>query len=426
MRFVRHLDRALARLRPSAALFVAVGAAACAPDVPSKAPAGTAAKSSDATGARAGAAESKEAPRDVRTHAVGARAWDKTLRVTGELAAFETATLSTEVAGRLEVLAFDVGTAVKKGDLLAQIETKDFELERARIVAELHAARAKLGLPPDGDDDHVDPEHAPLVEQAEVALRNAVRRRDRLLEASKAGAATQVDTDDAVAAVETATAHKADALEEIAARRATLAQRRAELAIADKELEDTRVVAPFDGVVRNRRVSAGDFLAAGAILAELVRVDPVRVRVHVPEFEAPHVHVGQPLSFTLPGETTPRTANLARVEPTLDTRDRTLTFEADAANPGGTMRPGSFVTGTIVLEPDARVLAVPLAAVTSFAGVDKVILVVDGKAQERRVGIGRKDDKDAEIVSGLSAGDVVVLEPGNLQTGASLRVVDAK
>lgn len=412
-----------ARVLAHAALLASFHAASCSPS-DTAATAGTTGTPSKSGGA--GPAAPVEPTRDVRTFVVAQRPWEQTLRVTGELAAHDEATISTEVAGRLEVLSVDVGSRVKAGETMAVVEVRDFELERDRISAELHAARARLGLPPDGDDDTVVPENTPLVAQARIALEDAIRRRDRLVEAAKSGAATQSDTDTAVAAVETAEAHRRDALEEIASRRALLAQRRAELAIALKEIEDTRIAAPFDGIVLERRVSRGDFLTVGQVVAKLVRVDPVRLRLQIPELEATRVTTGQRVTFTPAGDTTPWTATIARSSPSIDVRNRTLTVEADVPNAECRLRPGAFVQASILIDANTRATAVPLSSITSFAGVDKVIAVVDGKAAERRVRIGRKDANDAEILSGLVPGDVVVLEPGNLQTGTPVRAVAGK
>ena len=220
-------------------LSIALLLAACSPTTPAP----TAAK------AQGSAAES--GMRDVRTAVAKEEAWEKTLRISGELVAFEQATLSTKVPGRLSELAVDLGSRVKKGDLLAQIDPHDYELRLVQADAALSAARARLGLPlQDGDGkDEVEAESVAIVREARAELVEAEREQKRVDEMVRTGVTTQAAADHALTAVQLAQSKLQDALEEVANRRAQVQQRRADLALARSQLADTKVLAPFDGAV---------------------------------------------------------------------------------------------------------------------------------------------------------------------------------
>ena len=360
--------------------------------------------------------------RDVRTAIAKEEAWESTLRISGELTAFEQATLSTKVSGRLEQLAVDLGTRVKKGDLLAQIDAHDYELRVVQAQAALSAARARLGLPlEDGDGkDEVDPESVAIVRQARAALENTTREEKRQTEMLRTQVGTQAALDSAHSDLLIAQSKLQDALEEVQNRRAQVQQRRADLALARAQLTDTKVLAPFDGAVVARLAGTGDFLAAGAPLARLVRFDPLRLRLDVPEHAAAGIHPGQALRGTLE-DGSPFVGSVARISPELSAKNRTLQVEGELANPAGALKPGSFARVEVVLDGSARTLVVPPEALVRFAGLDKVFEIVEGKTLERRVKVGRIEGARVEILEGLKPGAELVLTPGNLQGGVSVR-----
>jgi membrane fusion protein, multidrug efflux system len=359
---------------------------------------------------------------DVRTAVASEEAWETTLPISGELAAFESATLSTKVSGRLEELAVDLGSRVKKGDLLARVDAHDYELRVTQAEAALSAARARLGLPlEDGDGkDAVDAESVAIVRQARAALDEAQREEQRQTEMLRTQVGTQASLDSAHSALLGAQGKLQDALEEVQNRRAMVQQRRADLALARAQLADTRILAPFDGAVVARLAGTGDYLGAGAPLARLVRFDPLRLRLEVPEHAAGGIKPGQVLRATLE-DGTRVDGVVARISPELGARNRTLLVEGELPNAAGALRPGSFARAEVVLDGSARTLVVPPEALLRFAGIDKLFEIVDGKALERRVRVGRIDERRVEILEGIRAGAELVLAPGNLQGGAPVR-----
>jgi RND family efflux transporter MFP subunit len=346
---------------------------------------------------------------------------ERTVAVIGSLAAQDVATLSVKVSGRIQTIAVDLGSSVRKGELIAQVEPQDYELQLKQADALLSQARARLGLPLTGDDDKVDPNETSTVKEARARLEEARKNRDRIAELNEQGILSQSERETADATYEVAANRYRDALEEVNNRMAQLAQRRAGVEIARKQLADTVIHAPFDGAVQERRASPGEYLAEGTPVATIVRIDPLRLRVEAPERESAAIRNGQRVRVWMEGDATSHLGTISRVSPALDPQTRMLIVEADIPN-DGSLRPGSFVRGEIITGADHRSLSMPTDALVTFAGIEKVFVVQQGKAVERPVSIGRRGTNWVEVVNGVKAGDVVVLNPGNLQTGEAVKV----
>jgi multidrug efflux pump subunit AcrA (membrane-fusion protein) len=372
----------------------------------------------------ASAAQPKAAPaaRTVRVAPAAQESVPRTVVASGTLAADDQVVLGVKVAGRLAELGVDLGSRVKKGQAVARIDPGDYRLRVDQAVAALQQARARLGLRPDGTDDRVDPDETALVRQARAVLDEAKltrERSDRLMEQALIARA-QVDA--AEAALKVAEGRYQDAVEEVRNRQAVLAQRRSELELARQQLADTALVSPIDGAVGQRQASVGEYLAPGAPVATLVRLHPLRLRVAIPEREAAAVQVGQRVTVTVEGDATEHGGRVARLSPAIQEQNRTLTIEAEIPNERGLLRPGSFARATIVTQAAQPVVMVPASAIITFAGIEKVLSVKDGKSVERRVQTGRKEAARVEIVSGLAAGEPVIIEPGNLTGGQAVTV----
>jgi RND family efflux transporter MFP subunit len=121
------------------------------------------------------------------------------------------------------------------------------------------------------------------------------------------------------------------------------------------------------------------------------------------------------------GDPNPWPGTVVRIAPALEESNRSLIVEAEVDNAKGLLRPGSFAKAEIVTESGADSLVVPASSLVVFAGIEKVVTVKDGTAEERPVTTGRRSGALVEILSGLDQGEVVVVKPGNLQTGAPVQ-----
>jgi RND family efflux transporter MFP subunit len=347
---------------------------------------------------------------------------DRVVTVTGTLAAEDQVALAFKVAGRVDVLNVDLGSPIAAGAVVARILPADFEFRLNQAEAALQQARVRLGLPAVGDEDTVDVDATGLLRQRRAVLQQARLNRDRIRTFFDRGLSSRGDLDVAEAALEVAEGQHQDGIEEIRNRQAVLAQRRSELDLARQQLEDTILRSPIDGAVRERHVTVGAYLNAGTPVVTIVRTDPLRLQLSVPERSAVELRVGQPVRVRVEGDSRAYQGRLARIGAAIDEANRTLPVEAVVMNSAGAIRPGQFATADIVVSERQMALLVPEDAIVSFAGVQRVLVVQQGKAKEQRIRTGRREGENIEIVEGLRAGEVVIRSPGDLSDGAAVSV----
>ncbi|MCA1815252.1 MAG: HlyD family efflux transporter periplasmic adaptor subunit, partial [Acidobacteria bacterium] len=313
----KHQDKARARVVAAVCLAASiVTATACKSDYPAS---GAAGKGGDAASGEA---------RQVKVAKVAEVPVGASVQVTGALAAQDQATVSVKVPGRLKTLTVDLGSVVRKGQLVAQVEQQDYQLRVQQAEAALAQARARLGLAPDAAGEKVDLEQTGTVRQARAQMDEARKTRERAVALVESGVIPRSEFESADAAYKVAISKYQDAVEEIRNRQGLLAQRRSELAIARQQLADTTVLAPFDGVVQERKASAGEYLAAGAPVLTVVRVNPLRFRAEVPERDAATVRAGQQVRVTVEGAAQTYVGRIVRLSPTITEQSRVLVVEA--------------------------------------------------------------------------------------------------
>jgi RND family efflux transporter MFP subunit len=368
--------------------------------------------------------ENSPPPRQVKIATAVETKVARTVSATGTLAAEDQVVLGTKVVGRLGEISVDLGSRVRKGQAIARIDPSDYRLRVDQAAAALQQARVRLGLPAEGTSDKIEPEQTATVRQAAATLKEARLTHDRMAKLWEGNYIARAELDAAVAQLAIAESQYQNALEEVRIRQGLLFQRRSELEIARQQLADTIIVSPMDGAVSERQASVGQYLAAGAPVVTLVRMDPLRLRLPVPERQAGSVRVGQPVELTVEGDSRRYSGRVVRLSPAISENNRTLLIEAEVPNRDGALRPGSFAKADIIVEAGEQIVTVPRDAVITFAGIDKVLTVEEGKAVEKRVRTGRRIGDQIEIVEGVTAGYQVIVDPGNLVAGQPVKFVN--
>jgi RND family efflux transporter MFP subunit len=226
----------------------------------------------------------------------------------------------------------------------------------------------------------------------------------------KENAMSQGEFDQIATAERVADARYSAALNGAREKIALIRVRTAELALARQQLSEAVIRSPLNGYVAQRDVAPGTFLAAGQPLATIVRVNPLRFRGSVPERHAQKLAVDQPVSLRIESVAEPRLTKIARISPTLDQQSRSLSFEAEIENTEeASVRSGLFAEAEVIVDAKAQAIVVPRSAVIEFAGAQKVWKVVDGMVSEQEVLCGSTRDDKREILTGLSAGDQILV-----------------
>ena len=354
------------------------------------------------------------APRAVKLVPAAEATVARTVTATGTLAADEQVVLGTKVVGRLAEITVDLGSLVKQGQPVARIDTKDYQYRLDQAMAALKQARVRLGLPADGDDDRVDLAQTAVVRQAKALLDQAQLNRDRMAQLWERQLIARAELDAAVSAFQVAEGRYQDALEEVQNRQGMLLQRRSEVELARQQIADTVIASPIDGAVVERQASVGQYLAAGRAggdhRARCIRCGSgCRCRSARPRASA----AGQPVRVSVDGDPSVHIRASWRACPRrspsrtarCSSRRRSRTRAAASAR-ARSPRPRSSS------QADERIVTVPATALVTFAGVEKVLTVRDGKSEEVRVTTGRRLGDRIEIVDGPEGGAAGRRSPG--------------
>jgi membrane fusion protein (multidrug efflux system) len=372
---------------------------------------------------RTSAAAPKEpAPVAIRVAAVQSQPIDRFLRVTGSISADERADVAAEIAGRIVSTPVERGTRVAAGTVLIRISATEMEASLREAEANAAQLEARLGLAP---DQAFDPARVPDVLNAKASLDWAESDFARIKSLLDQKVVSQAEFEQRLTQVNSARQQYQLAQNVAQQSYRSLQAARARIDLARKAAADTVVRAPFAGIVAERLVSTGDYVSKGNKVATVVRIDPVRVQLTVPEQYLSLITTGQAVRLTVdayPNEVF--TAKVRFVSPSLKSDQRALTVEAIAANADARLKPGLFATALLQQPTPAPALLVPASAIETVAGTSRVYVVAAGnKIEERIVTLGEKVGDRIELSSGVKAGEKVAANPrGKLADGVRVQV----
>jgi membrane fusion protein (multidrug efflux system) len=340
------------------------------------------------------------------------------LKVTGTLAAEEEAEVAAEIQGRVIATLVERGTRVGNGADLIRIAAAEAEAQAAEAEANAAQLERRLGLggteerrhavPGDAGDGGLEIDRVPEVANARAQLTLARGDFDRAKMLFDKQLLSKADFDQRSAQAEVAQRQFEIARNSAMQQYQGLLAARARVVLAKKALADTVVRAPFAGVVGERLVSVGDYVARGTKVASVLRTNPLRVQLTVPEQYSAEVAVGRSVSFEVDAAPGKKFAGQVRyVSPALETTSRTLVVEAVVPNDTGALKPGSFATALIEQANRSPGILTPAAAVRTVAGTSRVFVVSGDTVEERIVTIGQPVGDLVEITSGLKAGERV-------------------
>ena len=281
----------------------------------------------------------------MRVVQVEQRPIDRFLRVTGSLAADEQAEVAAEIGGRVIGTPVERGSRVAAGSVLVRLSGAEADASLREAEANAAQLEARLGLAP---RDAFDPARVPDVLNARASLDWAEADFNRIKALLDQHVVSQAEYDQRSAQVQAARQQYQSALNGAQQAFRSLEAARARVDLARKAAADTVVRAPFAGLVGERLVGTGDYVSKGTKVATIVRVDPVRVELTVPEQYLSQVRTDQPVRLSVdpyPGEVF--AARVRFVSPALKADQRALTVEAVAPNSDGRLKPGLFATALL-------------------------------------------------------------------------------
>lgn len=354
----------------------------------------------------------------------------RTVSAVGTLNGYEEVILAPKVDGRVIAIRADVGDVVAPGTTLLELESTDYELSIVEAKQALIAELAKLGLSeiPAGA---FNVENVPSVKRSAVALEEAGRKFKQKADLFKRDAISKDEFDVAESEKKLAEATKTQVVTEANAVLAAARLRKASLDLAEQRLRECKLLVPTPtgttgspGTMRyavaERMLTEGSMVRSMPVTNafKLVLAHALKLRVMVPERYSAEVKVGQSadvLADAMPGKTF--TGKIVRVNPSIDTTNRTFQVEIEVPNGAGTLKTGGFARAEIQTRTDENVLTVPPEAIVSFAGVSKIYLAEGGVAKAVEVQVGTREKTWIEIRG-------AVPQNANVVTSGQTQLVD--
>jgi RND family efflux transporter MFP subunit len=331
-----------------------------------------------------------------------------TLDLSGTLVADEVSEVAASAPGIVTEVMVDVGTRVKKGDVLVRIDRRDAAMRVAQATASTAQATARLGMRP---GDSFKPERTPEVQVAREALELAETEAKRAKALVEGGSGAQSTLDQARARAEQARGQYEAAMNGARTSWAALQAARAAQDLTEKASTDTDVRAPFDGVVNEKRISTGEYAMPGKVIAVLMRDNPLRLRIDVPEGDTSRIKQDGEVLLTVsawPGRVFH--AAIKRIGAAVKAQSRTLTVEAEVLNDDMALKPGFFVRASVLLGGEPReTLLVPPAAIGNSGSAARVFVLQGGHAVEKIVSVGRTWQGLVEVRGALQPSDTVAI-----------------
>ena len=355
----------------------------------------------------------------VNTTAAVSRQLPRYFEANGSLAPNEQADVAAETSGKVAAVGVDLGSSVRRGQMIVKLDDTDFRIKIEQAQAQLDQAKAtlrqneaKIGLRP---GQKFNPENVPEVAAARSALELAdknLRRYEKLVETgdiSRAAYDQQKSQRDQLAEQRQAMVHLAQQnYATVANSQAAVDTAATQVALAKRNLGYTVVVSPMPGYVSDRPADIGEYVSPQQKVATVVNLNPLRVRIDIPEQAIPQIHTGESVSVSVSGYPDRNFAGrVARVSPNVTAASRTLSVEADVENPKAELKPGQFATVRILLPQTEAAVLVPQRALRTISGSTYVFVIKNGHAEQRLVQSGQTEGDLVEIKSGVAADEVV-------------------
>src|SRR3984885_11362442 len=344
----------------------------------------------------------------------------RTLTLSSELVPFQEIDVFAKESGFVKELNVDYGSRVQKDQVMATLEIPELELQLKEDDADIQNAAAQI--------PHAQEELNRVVAQQKVLQ----LQYDRLngVAQSKPGLVAQQEVDDSQGRALASAAQVEAAKSNLQSAQSVLAAAEAKREHDQALFDYSKITAPFAGVVTQRFANLGTLMQAGTNsstqaqpLVRLSQDDKYRLVIPVPESYVKFIHLGDTVSVNVPSLSRTFPGKVARFSVDVREDTRTMHTEVDVLNPNRVLLPGLYAEATVTLEKKDDAIAVPLQAVDQDNNKTNVDVVdSSGKLERRQIVLGIQTATDAEVLSGLQAGELVVVsDRSGLKAGQTVQ-----
>jgi len=358
----------------------------------------------------------------VQTDTVRREEVKRTVNVSGTLAAENEVTVSSQAEGVVSRILADLGDRVSAGQILVELDREKLQYNLDQQRAALARALARYGASEPGKLPPT--EQTPDVKRAAAELNSARQNFERSSELNKRQLVPKQTLDDAESALRAKQAGYDLALQNVKNMAADIDAANAAAKLAERQLRDASIRAPFDGHVQRRIVSLGELVKTQMPVMSIVRVDPLKVIAEIPEGLAPFVQAGQPVELQVDAYPDRMfTGKVSRISPAVNAQTRAFPFEALVPNGDRLLKPGTFVKVKLTTDHIEPMLTLPYAALQYRYGVNRVFVINGDKLGIRELSVGERLGDRIEVTAGVKAGErVAVTDVDSLADGQAVAV----
>jgi RND family efflux transporter MFP subunit len=362
------------------------------------------------------------APKQVKVEPVRKDAVRRSVDVVGTLAAVDQVTISSEADGKVRRILADLGDRVRAGQVLIELDNEKQQYTYEQQQAALARSLAQYGATNPKELPEI--EKTPDARRANAELVQATQAFDRASELFKRTLISQQALDDARATLQAARSRYDSALQGGKDLRASIQASEATMKLADRQLRDTQIRAPFDGYVEKRLVNLGELVKAQMPVMAVVRLDPLKVIAEIPEKMTPWIANGRPVELRVDAyQGRSFSGTVTRISPAVNTQTRAFPFEARVPNADAALKPGTFARVHLETGQVDDVLTLPYAAIQYRYGVNRVFVVAGDKLAIRELTLGERIGERVEILSGVKQDErVAVTDVDTLTEGLAVAV----
>ncbi len=356
----------------------------------------------------------------------------RSVEAVGNLHGFEEISISSKLDGQVERVYHDVGSVVLPSEVLLELDATDAMLALEQAERSLQTELAKWGFKKVPEENE-DIDELPLVASSRLRYELAQSRLSRLKPLRDSKTITEEEFEQAESDERVSEAEWNN--QKLVARHAVANARlkQADLQVAMQRVKDCKIVVPIPKLldsasdqsytISERLVSEGSRLRPGTEVFKMVLGKTLKLKLSVPEASGNGIEVGQAVEVFTTGATATAAGKVMRVSPTVDPQTRSLLVEVEIPNREGTLKPGGFARGKIILGETQQAITVPLDALYSFAGIHKLFVIENGIAKEIQVTLGDRTSQWVEIASPQLKPDAVVATSGQRLLSEGVAVV---
>lgn len=336
------------------------------------------------------------------------RTIERTVEAVGTLFGFEEVDISSKLDGRVVRIVSDLSSVVKPGDVLLELDSTDARLALEQSERSLNAELAKWGFETVPDATY-DRNLLPMVVSARLRFDLARSRLERMLPLEQTRSISADDLEQAKSETRIAESEWKNQLLLANSAAANARLKAADVQVAQQRLLDCKILVPTPTLTENdlppmytvseRLVSEGTNVRPGTVVFRLVLGRTLKLRLSIPEAYASSVALRQQVMISTSASSDPQLGMVTKISPAIDRATRTFVVEVEVPNADGKCKPGSFAKARILVGRSENAVTVPLGALYSAAGINKIFVVDGEQVREVRVSLGEQSSDWIEIAS---------------------------